>query len=356
MRTAREMDTTPPSTRALDTTTSATREIGRTTLTTREMDTTTPTTREVDTIPHATREMDTTTPTTRVMDTTTPTTREMDTTTPTREMDTTTPTITALDTTRELDSTTPTMRDTTETTTVPRLNMENTVYFRWAGRPMLNMIVIVFLMIITTAQSQNSTMTEAASTAGVSTPAQTAAAVTTHAPTTAAAPAMPPVQKLVGSVTASGENGPRFTKIQDEMTVLLVDSFNNTNSELAPIFQRIEVESVSFTVNFRLVLSKNVNGSDVNGTAAAAVLLGSLSDSGMLGKFMVGNEGVYFFMPTIPEPTEAPFDLPYWGPVVALVSMVVIFLVLVIVAACYMRFKSDKTKLVNHEEEFDAEL
>eukprot|EP00058_Branchiostoma_floridae_P001825 XP_002587313.1 hypothetical protein BRAFLDRAFT_129529 [Branchiostoma floridae] len=190
--------------------------------------------------------------------------------------------------------------------------MDDTLYFLRGGRlPMLNMIAIVLLMAITTAQSQNTTtvaMTEAASTAAGS----------THAPTNPAAPAMP-VQKLVGSVSAREENGSRLTDLQNEMTALLVDSFNGTNSELASIFQRIEVENVSFTVNFRLVLSKNVNGSDVNGTAAAAVLLGSLSDSGMLGKFLVGDEGVYFWMPTIPEPTEPPFELPYWGPAVAII-------------------------------------
>ncbi|XP_078571331.1 uncharacterized protein LOC144859016 [Branchiostoma floridae x Branchiostoma japonicum] len=229
------------------------------------------------------------------------------------------------------------------------LNMDNTLYFRRGGSlPMLNMIAIVLLIVITTAQSQNTTtaaMTEAASTAAGS----------THAPTVPAPPPMP-VQKLVGSVSAREENGSRLTDLQNEMAALLVDSFNGTNSELAPIFQRIEVENVSFTVNFRLVLSKNVNGSDVNGTTAAAVLLGSLSESGMLGKFLVGDEGVYFWMPTIPEPTEPPFELPYWGPAVAIVSMVVVFVVLVIVAACYIRFKSDKSTLVRHEEEFDAEL
>ncbi|XP_019634994.1 PREDICTED: uncharacterized protein LOC109477983 [Branchiostoma belcheri] len=213
------------------------------------------------------------------------------------------------------------------------------------------MIVLVLLLAISSAQSQNDTtpavMTEAPTTAP-------AAAVTTAAAATTA-PAMP-VQKLVGSLTASGEtDGSRFTQLQNEMTALLVQSFTGPNSELATIFRGIEVENVTFTVNFRLVLDKNVNGSDVNGTAAAAVLLGSLSNSGMLGNFMVGNDGVYFWMPTIPEPTEPPFEIPYWGPAVAIVAMVVIFIVLVIVAACYVRFKTEKATPMRYEEDF-AEL
>ncbi|XP_078655964.1 uncharacterized protein LOC144902411 [Branchiostoma floridae x Branchiostoma belcheri] len=218
--------------------------------------------------------------------------------------------------------------------------------------PTLNMIVLVLLLAITTVQSQNDTtpavMAEAPTTAA-------AAAVTTAA-AASTAPAMP-VQKLVGSLTASGETGGnnRFTQLQNEMTALLVQSFTGPNSELAPIFRGIEVENVTFTVNFRLVLDKNVNGSDVNGTAAAAVLLGSLSNSGMLGNFLVGNDGVYFWMPTIPEPTEPPFEIPYWGPAVAIVAMVVIFIVLVIVAACYVRFKTEKATPMRYEEDF-AEL
>ncbi|KAI8515436.1 hypothetical protein Bbelb_062490 [Branchiostoma belcheri] len=383
--TTTKMGTTTPVTTEMGNTRRTTIKMGTTATTTTDMDTTTPTTAEMGTTTTRTTDMGTTRHTTTEMGTTTPATTEMGTTMPTTtDMDTTTSTITKMDATTgtatrtatEMGTTTATTtkKDTTATTTTPKKD---------TSTPTTRRNVYTREKRTTTDQNSKSDRTTemlqtaieeqgppaaviAAAAGGVTVlgVAGIAASPTTrplgvgwasspgHKKKTSlvrlsaalpqnrttrrgihgtTAPAMP-VQKLVGSLTASGETGGnRFSQLQNEMTALLVQSFTGPNSELAPIFRGIEVENVTFTVNFRL------------------------SNSGMLGNFMVGNDGVYFWMPTIPEPTEPPFEIPYWGPAVAIVAMVVIFIVLVIVAACYVRFKTEKATPMRYEEDF-AEL